>query len=206
MLHDKYLLPRDHADLIASFLKPMLRLHPEKRAKASELVHHAWLDSIVVQGELDVIREAEAEDLRRRQAEAAAGAVGDKPARHSHDGAQGGSRVSTRAGDDGWNSAEEDQAQYALRLLKQAEESEDADQAQWALSLFKEAEAAAAARRSAEERQLERDAMKPVEEDVSPDPGVDAPPASAHAVAAPAQGTAPEVVRIDKPKKTASTR
>ena len=161
VLHDKYLLPRDHADLIASFLKPMLRLHPEKRAKASELVHHAWLDSIVVQGELDVIREAEADDLRRRQEL-------DKPPQDS-----------TRETGDGRLHAAVDKAR------SQIEEAE-----------------VAARRESEEERQLERDAMKPVDDDVSPDPGVDAP---THPVA-PAPGSAPEVVRIDKPKKAASTR
>ena len=67
MLHDKYLLPREEADLIASFLNPMLRLIPEKRAKASELIHHAWLEGVVVQGEIDVIRRAEDEDARRKE-------------------------------------------------------------------------------------------------------------------------------------------
>ena len=52
--------------MIASFLNPMLRLIPEKRAKASELIHHAWLDGVVVQGEIDVIRRAEEEEARRR--------------------------------------------------------------------------------------------------------------------------------------------
>ena len=70
VLHDKYLLPKEEADLIASFLNPMLRLVPEKRAKASELIHHAWLDGVVVQGEVDVIRRAEEEDARRRAAAA----------------------------------------------------------------------------------------------------------------------------------------
>lgn len=65
VLHDKYLLPKGDADLIGSFLTPMLRLHPEKRAKASELIHHAWLDGIVVQGEIDQIRAAEASDSSR---------------------------------------------------------------------------------------------------------------------------------------------
>jgi len=37
----------------------MLRLHPEKRARASELIHHVWLDGIQVQGEIDQIRAAE---------------------------------------------------------------------------------------------------------------------------------------------------
>ncbi|TBU44950.1 kinase-like domain-containing protein [Dichomitus squalens] len=67
VLHDKYLLPKEEADMIASFLTPMLRLNPDKRAKASELIHHAWLDGIVVQGEIDVIRRAEEEEARRRR-------------------------------------------------------------------------------------------------------------------------------------------
>ncbi|EKM56195.1 uncharacterized protein PHACADRAFT_257281 [Phanerochaete carnosa HHB-10118-sp] len=71
VLHDKYLLPKEEADMIASFLNPMLRLIPEKRAKASELTHHAWLDGTVVQGEIDVIRRAEDEDRKRRAAVAA---------------------------------------------------------------------------------------------------------------------------------------
>lgn len=66
VLHDKYLLPKEEADMIGSFLTPMLRLIPEKRAKASELIHHAWLEGIVVQGEIDVIRRAEDADMRRR--------------------------------------------------------------------------------------------------------------------------------------------
>ena len=67
MLHDKYLLPKEEAELIASFLNPMLRLLPEKRAKASELIHHKWLEDVVVQGEVDVIRRAEEAEARRKQ-------------------------------------------------------------------------------------------------------------------------------------------
>lgn len=67
MLHDKYLLPKEEAELIASFLNPMLRLLPEKRAKASELIHHKWLEDVVVQGEVDVIRRVEEADARRKQ-------------------------------------------------------------------------------------------------------------------------------------------
>ncbi|XP_006458810.1 hypothetical protein AGABI2DRAFT_217668 [Agaricus bisporus var. bisporus H97] len=66
VLHDKYLFPRSEADAIASFLNPMLRLHPDKRAKATDLVHHNWLDGIVVQGEIDVIRRAEEMENARR--------------------------------------------------------------------------------------------------------------------------------------------
>lgn len=66
VLHEKYLLPKEEADLIASFLNPMLRLHPDKRAKAGEMTHHAWLDGIVVQGELDVIRRAEEDEQKKK--------------------------------------------------------------------------------------------------------------------------------------------
>ena len=44
----------------------MLRLHPEKRAKAGEMTHHTWLDGIAVQGELDVIRRAEEEEQKNK--------------------------------------------------------------------------------------------------------------------------------------------
>ncbi|KAG5640365.1 hypothetical protein DXG03_009028 [Asterophora parasitica] len=44
----------------------MLRLHPDKRAKAADLIHHRWLDGVVVQGEIDVIRRAEIEEIERR--------------------------------------------------------------------------------------------------------------------------------------------
>ncbi|PIL33316.1 hypothetical protein GSI_04767 [Ganoderma sinense ZZ0214-1] len=67
VLHDKYLLPKEEAEMIASFLNPMLRLNPDKRAKASELIHHAWLDGVAVQGEIDIIRRAEEDEARRKR-------------------------------------------------------------------------------------------------------------------------------------------
>ncbi|KAF9474361.1 kinase-like protein [Pholiota conissans] len=72
VLHDKYLFPRAEADALAAFLTPMLRLHPDKRAKAGDLTHHNWLEGVVVQGEIDVIRRAEAEEslAKKRVAEA----------------------------------------------------------------------------------------------------------------------------------------
>lgn len=45
----------------------MLRLHPDRRAKASELIHHNFLDGIVVQGEIDVIRRMEQEEAEKRK-------------------------------------------------------------------------------------------------------------------------------------------
>jgi len=67
VLHDKYLFPKEEADAIAAFLSPMLRLFPDRRAKASDLIHHQWLEGIVVQGEIDVIRRAEDEEATRRR-------------------------------------------------------------------------------------------------------------------------------------------
>lgn len=69
VLLDKYLFPQAEADAVASFLTPMLRLHPDKRAKASELIHHNWLDGCVVQGEIDIIRRVEEEEAARKKAQ-----------------------------------------------------------------------------------------------------------------------------------------
>jgi len=44
----------------------MLRLHPDKRAKASDLVHHNWLEGVLVQGEIDVIRRLEIDEAAKR--------------------------------------------------------------------------------------------------------------------------------------------
>jgi serine/threonine-protein kinase SRPK3 len=76
VLHDKYEFTREIAQTIASFLSPMLRLNPEKRAGAGELVHHRWLDGTVVQGEIDVIRRAEEEEARRRQPSSSSSSTG----------------------------------------------------------------------------------------------------------------------------------
>jgi serine/threonine-protein kinase SRPK3 len=53
----------------------MLRLHPDKRGKAADLVHHNWLDGIVVQGEIDVIRRAEEMEKSRKNVLASDGTV-----------------------------------------------------------------------------------------------------------------------------------
>ena len=69
VLNDKYLFPKEEAEALASFLVPMLRLHPDKRAKSGDLSYHNWLDGIVVQGEVDVVRRAEEDDARRKKME-----------------------------------------------------------------------------------------------------------------------------------------
>jgi serine/threonine-protein kinase SRPK3 len=70
VLADKYLFPRAEAEHIASFLTPMMRLQPDKRAPASELVHHSWIADIRVQGEVDVRRRLEALEAQKRAASA----------------------------------------------------------------------------------------------------------------------------------------
>jgi serine/threonine-protein kinase SRPK3 len=70
VLKDKYYLPKATCDMISSFLTPMLRLQPERRAKASELVHHVWLDGVVVQGEIEMILDAERREGRARDGSA----------------------------------------------------------------------------------------------------------------------------------------
>ncbi|KAL1741179.1 kinase-like domain-containing protein [Schizophyllum fasciatum] len=70
VLHDKYLFPRPEAEALAAFLLPMLELYPERRAPAAELVKHRWLDGVVVQGEVDVLRRLEEMAARAREGRA----------------------------------------------------------------------------------------------------------------------------------------
>lgn len=69
VLSDKYLFPKPESDAIASFLNPMLRLLPDKRASAGEMVHHSWLEAVVVQGELDALRRMEEDERSSRERE-----------------------------------------------------------------------------------------------------------------------------------------
>ena len=66
VLHDKNLFLKE-ADAIALFLTPTLGMHPDKRAKASDLVHHNWLDGVLVQGETDVTGPVEQDETRGRR-------------------------------------------------------------------------------------------------------------------------------------------
>eukprot|EP01006_Ploeotia_vitrea_P036520 TRINITY_DN66028_c6_g1_i1.p1 TRINITY_DN66028_c6_g1~~TRINITY_DN66028_c6_g1_i1.p1 ORF type:complete len:745 (+),score=378.50 TRINITY_DN66028_c6_g1_i1:260-2236(+) len=43
VLYEKYKLPRDEADQLASFLKPMLNFNPAQRATAADALTHPWL-------------------------------------------------------------------------------------------------------------------------------------------------------------------
>ncbi|KAK4684575.1 serine/threonine-protein kinase SRPK3, partial [Tremellales sp. Uapishka_1] len=64
VLTEKYLMERADADLLASFLVPMLHYYPDSRATAAELVKHPWLEGVVVQGEVEM-EELRQSELRR---------------------------------------------------------------------------------------------------------------------------------------------
>merc|ERR1712217_217378 len=46
VLKQKYHMHQVEADTLASFLLPMLRLNPEERATAHDLLSHAWLQGL----------------------------------------------------------------------------------------------------------------------------------------------------------------
>ena len=63
ILHDNSIFPKE-ADAITLFLNPMLGLHPDKCAKASDLIHHNCLDGVLVQGKTNVTRRVEQDEMR----------------------------------------------------------------------------------------------------------------------------------------------
>ncbi|WVQ74743.1 hypothetical protein IAR50_004348 [Cryptococcus sp. DSM 104548] len=77
VLQEKYLMEKEDAEQLSSFLGPMLCYQPGERAKASDLLSHKWLEGVVVQGEVELaqsLREAESERIRREMAAAGVGA------------------------------------------------------------------------------------------------------------------------------------
>ncbi|KAL7423508.1 hypothetical protein Q5752_001088 [Cryptotrichosporon argae] len=73
VLQEKYLMEREEAELLSSFLLPMLHYYPDSRATAAELVKHPWLDGVVVQGDLEMAQrrhEAEIERLAKLERDA----------------------------------------------------------------------------------------------------------------------------------------
>lgn len=73
VLKEKYLMEHDDAELLSSFLLPMMHYYPDSRATAAELVKHPWLAGVVVQGEEELemrIRERErVEGMQRGEVE-----------------------------------------------------------------------------------------------------------------------------------------
>jgi len=54
VLKEKYLMDHEDAEMLSSFLMPMMHYYPDTRATAAELVKHPWLDGVVVQGEVEM--------------------------------------------------------------------------------------------------------------------------------------------------------
>jgi hypothetical protein len=59
---------------LADFLLPMLNYSSENRAKPADLVNHAWLKDVIVQGEIDLMIEA-----AQKQAEQSGDSITDGP-------------------------------------------------------------------------------------------------------------------------------
>nr|XP_018261296.1 CMGC/SRPK protein kinase [Kwoniella dejecticola CBS 10117]OBR83454.1 CMGC/SRPK protein kinase [Kwoniella dejecticola CBS 10117] len=69
VLKEKYLMEHSDAELLSSFLMPMLHYYPDSRATAAELVNHPWLDGVVVQGELEMAHNRHQSEVERLQKE-----------------------------------------------------------------------------------------------------------------------------------------
>lgn len=54
VLTEKYLIPDEDADVLTSFIDPMLQLDPIKRASAKDMLEDPWLEGVIVQGEEDL--------------------------------------------------------------------------------------------------------------------------------------------------------
>lgn len=76
VLHDKYLLSKEESIMIASFLNPMLQLHPDKRATALETLKHELISDIVVQGEVDQLVRQEEEARQAQMRSESSGSIG----------------------------------------------------------------------------------------------------------------------------------
>lgn len=76
VLHDKYLLSKEESIMIASFINPMLHLHPDKRATAMEALEHELISGIVVQGEVDQLVRQEEEARRAQIRSESSGSIG----------------------------------------------------------------------------------------------------------------------------------
>jgi serine/threonine-protein kinase SRPK3 len=62
--------------MIASFLNPMLLLHPDKRATALEMTEHELISGVVVQGEVDQLVRQEEEARRAQIRSSSSGSIG----------------------------------------------------------------------------------------------------------------------------------
>lgn len=92
VLKEKYLMEAEEAELLTSFLLPMLHYYPDSRATAAELLKHPWLDGVVVQGDLEMAKrehEREVERLRALESDKPKPAAAAAPAAAAGAGAPG---------------------------------------------------------------------------------------------------------------------
>lgn len=61
VLQEKYLLSYKEAEELSSFMLPMLRLQPDRRAMSHEMMHHSWLEGITIAGEEELAKRNEAQ-------------------------------------------------------------------------------------------------------------------------------------------------
>lgn len=60
-------MEQDEAELLSSFIQPMLNYYPDSRATAADLVKHPWLDGVIVQGDLEMAEKAHKAEIERLQ-------------------------------------------------------------------------------------------------------------------------------------------
>ena len=68
----------EEAELLSSFLLPMLHYYPDSRATAAELVKHPWLDGVVVQGDIEMMEREHRERIAAASDAAGENGVGAK--------------------------------------------------------------------------------------------------------------------------------
>lgn len=69
VLKEKYLMEAEEAEMLSSFLLPMLHYYPDSRATAAELVSHKWLEGVVVEGDIEMARRNHQREVERLQGE-----------------------------------------------------------------------------------------------------------------------------------------
>lgn len=60
-------MEHDDAELLTSFLVPMMNYYPDARATPADLIKHPWLDGVVVQGDIDMAERAHKAEIERLQ-------------------------------------------------------------------------------------------------------------------------------------------
>lgn len=67
VLKEKYLMEAEEAELLSSFLLPMLHYYSDSRASAAELVNHKWLEGVLVEGDFEMARRNQQQQMERER-------------------------------------------------------------------------------------------------------------------------------------------